>query len=150
MRRELLGAGCRVTRESACVGAGELEGVEEVAGVGGVDLMHGDGGEERRDGELDGFGVFEWDDLEGAAARGAGGELERVEAVVLVVLDALGRPFGELHLSSDGGAMDAAQLAMEVAERMAAQRRRLAAAAIGFDVGAERIGAGFCCGRHSC
>lgn len=46
-------------RECADVEASDLEGVEEAAGLDGIDLAGCNGGKEQGDGELDGLGVFE-------------------------------------------------------------------------------------------
>ena len=49
----------RFDGDGAGVAGGELQAVEEDCGTFGVDAVAGESGDEERDGDLDGFGVFE-------------------------------------------------------------------------------------------
>lgn len=141
-------AGRAVARDGADVIAGELKGMEEQSCMGPVDFAVGEGGEEGGDDELDGFRVLEGKYFEDAACLVGCGHGEGVLIVLDEVVEGLGRPLGDGGLRGFGGAMHDAELAMEVAERLAAKRGRLAAVAVGLDVAAEGIGAGCEFGWH--
>ncbi len=94
---------------------GDLEAVEEEAGAAGVELVAGDAGEDFADRELDGGAVFGHGEGEGSLAGAAAAE----------VLDGFARGV------------------VEVAEGLAAEAGRAAAAAFGEDVAAlETFGLG--------
>jgi hypothetical protein len=109
-----------------------LEGVEQDCGALGVDAVAGEGGDEQRDGDLDGLGVFDgrkvkldWD-LRGAIGqvlRGSGDGCGRIRAG-----------------NGEGGAVfeqvfvTAVEAGVEVAEGGESESWGLATFSVGFDV----------------
>jgi len=76
------GGGGGLDGDGARVGGGELEAVEQDRGAFGGDAIAGEGGDEERDGDLDGLDVFEGREVEldwilrgviGQVLRGSGG-----------------------------------------------------------------------------
>jgi hypothetical protein len=53
------GGGVGLGVDGAGVSGGQLEGVEDCGGSAGVDAVACEGGDDQRNGDLDGFGVFE-------------------------------------------------------------------------------------------
>jgi len=102
--------------EIASVGAGELEAVEQAAGVLEIDLVGGEGIDDLRDRDLDGDAVFE------------GAEVEDGSLAL------------EVGAGDDGVAVDAVrvvQTTVEVAEDGGLECDCLALEAVGTDVAAE-------------
>ena len=87
-------AGERLGGDGFCVGGGQLEAVEEDGGALGVDAVAGEGGDEERDGDLDGFGVFEdgevdFDEVGGGDVWGGPGDRRvGLDHEVLALVDA--------------------------------------------------------------
>jgi len=109
------GGGGGFDGDGAGVGRGELEAVEQDRGAFRVDAVTGEGGDEQRDGDLDGFDVFERRQV----------EFERIGQV----LGLAGRRCGGVRIifEQDRGAFDqvfvaAVQAGMEVAEGREAER----------------------------
>ncbi len=105
------GGGGGLDGDGAGVGGGELETVEENGGTFGVDAVACQGRDEEGDGDLDGFDVFEWWEIE-LEWSGFG--------QALVGFCCTGRGFG-LIFEQDWGVFDqmlvaAVQAGVEVAE----------------------------------
>jgi len=120
-----------VLHEDACVGAGELESVDEAAGAGGRDAVLRHGGDEEREGELDGVEVLERGqfELEGAFDGGVVLDFGGVEVAAVGVLEACG-----VVLGGDGVVVAAVGAVVVVAEGAAGECGRTAAVAVDADV----------------
>ena len=126
------GGGGGFDGDGAGIGGGELKAVEQDGGALGVDAVSGEGGDEKRDGDLDGFDVFERRQVEfewsgfgqelwcsGCSRRGVG-----------LVLEQNGGVFHQIFVA-------AVQAGVEVAEGRETEGWRFAAASVGLDVAAD-------------
>lgn len=133
------GGGVRLDGDGLGVGGGELEAVEEYCGALGVDAVAGEGGDEERDRDLDGLGVFNGREVEfdwilggviGQVLGGSGCGCGRV-----------GVGIGERGAVFDQVSVATVEARVEVAEGRESERWGLAAFSVGFDVAAG-------CGWH--
>jgi hypothetical protein len=136
--------------EGAEVVAGELESVEQRPGAFVVEVSGGHVAEDEGDGDLDGLGVFEGREGHTGGAGEGLGQLGEGLAVAEHLLDVLDRHEAEGVGWWEALGVGVVEGAVEVAEGVAMDGGRLAAAAVGLDVAADGVPRGCDCGGRSC